>query len=72
VAQKIFNYLQENSNGTIPGCKQGQEALGVSRGYASVRIQLRIKAIPILLSDTRNNQSNMGNTNWNGNEPVAV
>lgn len=46
VAQKIFDYLQENSNGTIPGCKQGQEALGVSRGYASEQIRIWKDAHP--------------------------
>ena len=40
VAQKIFDYLLENSNGSIPGPKQVQEALGVSRGYASEQIRV--------------------------------
>ncbi len=40
VAQKIFNYLLANSNGSIPGPKQVQEALGVSRGYASEQIRI--------------------------------
>ena len=46
VAQKIFAYLQENSNGTIPGCKQVQDALGVSRGYASEQIRIWKDAHP--------------------------
>jgi hypothetical protein len=40
VAQKIFDYLLENSNGSVPGPKQVQEALGVSRGYASEQIRI--------------------------------
>ncbi len=40
VAQKIFDYLLSNSNGTIPGPKEVQEALGVSRGYASEQIRI--------------------------------
>jgi hypothetical protein len=40
VAQKIFDYLLANSNGSIPGPKQVQEALGVSRGYASEQIRI--------------------------------
>ncbi len=40
VAQKIFDYLLANSYGSIPGPKQVQEALGVSRGYASEQIRI--------------------------------
>ena len=40
VAQKIFDYLQTNSNGSVPGPKEVQEALGVSRGYASEQIRV--------------------------------
>ena len=46
VAQKIFDYLLANSNGTIPGPKQVQEALGVSRGYASEQIRIWRNAHP--------------------------
>jgi hypothetical protein len=46
VAQKIFDYLLANSNGSIPGPKQVQEALGVSRGYASEQIRIWRNAHP--------------------------
>ncbi len=46
VAQKIFDYLLANSNGSIPGPKQVEEALGVSRGYASEQIRVWRNAHP--------------------------
>jgi hypothetical protein len=46
VAQKIFDYLLANSNGSIPGPKQVEEALGVSRGYASEQIRIWRNAHP--------------------------
>ena len=46
VAKKIFDYLLANSNGSIPGPKQVQEALGVSRGYASEQIRIWKDAHP--------------------------
>lgn len=46
VAQRIFDYLLANSKGSVPGPKQVQEALGVSRGYASEQIRIWREAHP--------------------------
>lgn len=53
VAKKIHDYLQANSNGVIPGPKEVQEALGVSKGYASEQIRLWKAAHPDLAGSSQ-------------------